>query len=75
MNSPSENVISSDAASLPEVLQEQATYFMNDSVEELKTILVNLDKVLFKMPHCLNQYQKDTYSFTNAATEIMRLFE
>ncbi len=66
-------VISSDAASLPEVLQNQAVYFKNNSVEELKNLLVNIETILPQMPHELNQYQKETYSFLTAAKKVFQL--
>ncbi len=66
-------VISSDAASLPEILMEQAVYFKNNSVDELKGLLVKLEDKSPLMPHGLNEFQKVNYSFVTAAKKIIEL--
>lgn len=68
-------VISSDAASLPEVLMEQAVYFKNNSKEDLESCLRNLESKLQDMPHTLNEYQKTSYSFSTAAKGVISLIE
>lgn len=66
-------VISSDAASLPEVLMNQATYFHSNSKKELEKILVNFDFCINTLPRELNDYQKKEYSFITAAQKILKI--
>ncbi len=68
-------VVSSDAASLPEVLLEQAMYFKNDSKEALKHILRNLRNLVDTMPCELNDQQKKLYSFVTAAAKVQAILE
>ncbi len=68
-------VIASDAASIPEILHKQATYFKNDSVSELEDILIELEKHLNMMPHGLNEYQRKEYNFERSANKVLRLIE
>lgn len=66
-------VISSDAASLPEVLRNQALYFQNGNANELSGLLLQLDKDIFNMPHELDEYQKETYRFDKSAKKIINI--
>ncbi len=66
-------VVSSDAASLPEVLMDRAVYFRNDSREELEAIMRNLQERLPQMPHELNETQKKVYRFEYAAEEVLSI--
>ncbi len=68
-------VVSSDAASLPEVLMDQAVYFHNNSVGELKNILLNLEDNISSMPHGLNPEQLHNYSFDTAAAKVIELLD
>ena len=68
-------VISSDAASLPEVLMGQAKYFHYDSTNELVAMLEDLDKTVNNMPHGLNDYQKKRYGFEWASKKILRIID
>lgn len=68
-------VISSDAASLPEVLMEQATYFKNNSKEELKNILLNLEKNIKSMADGLNEKQLREYNFETSAKKILDIIK
>lgn len=64
-------VIASDAASIPEVLMEQAAYFKNNSIDELKQILLSLENNLNSMPCGLNNYQKENYCFESSAKKVI----
>lgn len=64
-------VIASNAASIPEVLMEQAVYFDCDNAEELRKLLVNLEDNLDKMPRGLNTYQKRNYQFEVSAKKVL----
>lgn len=66
-------VISSDAASMPEVLRKQAVYFKSGDKEELKKLLLNLEKMLPSMPVGLDEYQKTTYDFKEAARKVLEV--
>lgn len=66
-------VLSSDAASLPEVLREQATYFINRDIDDLKRKLSQLEIDVKEMPRCLDEYQKQTYSFDTAAMKVLAI--
>lgn len=68
-------VISSDAASLPEVLMGQAKYFHYDSTDELVAILDNLNETVINMPHSLNGFQKKKYCFEWASKKILRIID
>lgn len=65
-------VIASDAASIPEVLMEQAVYFSNNSEQELEQILLNVEENLEQMPHELNEYQKENYNFDKSAQKVLQ---
>jgi glycosyltransferase involved in cell wall biosynthesis len=65
-------VIASDAASIPEVLMKQAVYFSNNSEQELEQILLNVEENLKKMPHELNEYQKENYNFDKSAQKVLQ---
>lgn len=64
-------VIASDAASIPEVLMDQAVYFKNDSKLELELLLRTIEENVCKMPHELNDYQKNNYNFSCSAKKIL----
>lgn len=66
-------VISSNAASMPEVLMEQAVYFKNNNIDELRQLLETLENDIETMPHELNKCQKVNYTFDTAAKKILRL--
>lgn len=66
-------VISSDAASMHEVLRNQAIYFQNEDKESLKKCLVDLYKLLPTMPRELDEYQKTNYSFNESAKKILSI--
>lgn len=68
-------VISSDAASLPEVLMEQAIYFRNNSIKELIEKLLSIESNIDKMPHELNQTQKIQYTFDFAADRVIDIMK
>lgn len=68
-------VISSDAASLPEVLMDRAMYFKNNSLEELKTMLIDLEKRVEGKTFGLNDIQLETYSFLTAAQQVRLMIE
>lgn len=64
-------VLSSNAASLPEILMDQAVYFESNSEKELKNKLTNLENDLSNMPKELNSFQYDNYTFRASACKIL----
>ena len=64
-------VISSNAASMPEVLREQAVFFKSNDKQELSRILLNLQKDVGSMPHELDDFQKKNYQFEESARRIL----
>lgn len=63
-------VLSSDAASLPEVLMDRAIYFKSNDSKSLEAILISLDNKLENMPKCLNDYQIENFSFDTSARKV-----
>lgn len=72
MNVP---VISSDAASLPEVLGEQAVYFHSGDEKDLEEKLENLDSALQGKRPGLSQFQKENFSFARSAAKLLEILE
>lgn len=68
-------VISSDAASMPEVLRKQATFFKSNDIKALEKLLVNLEDNLANMPRELDEFQKEHYRFDVSAGKILKLLE
>lgn len=68
-------VISSDAASMPEVLRKQATFFKSNDEDALKELLLNLEGNLANMPHELDEFQKMNYRFDVSAGKILSIIE
>ncbi|MFQ9193297.1 MAG: glycosyltransferase family 4 protein [Candidatus Gastranaerophilaceae bacterium] len=68
-------VVASDAASIPEVLMDQAVYFKSKDIEGLEKILIHLEQNLVNMPHELNEYQKENYRFDVSAKKIMEFIK
>lgn len=68
-------VISSNAASMPEVLREQAVFFESDNVDELEELLLMLECNLTNMPHNLDEYQKENYRFDSSAHKVLDLLQ
>ena len=66
-------VISSNAASLPEVLMDRATYFESNNENELIKLLENLENNLYKMNKEVNEYQKDNYNYETSARKIINI--
>lgn len=66
-------VISSDAASMPEVLRNQAVFFKSNSISELKNKLTNLKEELSDMSISLDEYQKKNYRFSNSSVKVLEL--
>lgn len=66
-------VIASDAASIPEVLMEQAAYFNSNDQNELTELLLNLAMKLPSMPNKLSDYQIRNYNFDSSANKILEL--
>lgn len=64
-------VIASNAASIPEILMEQAEYFNCNSQRELENLLVELNSKVYCMPRQLNTYQKENYSFNTSARKML----
>lgn len=68
-------VISSDAASMPEVLRKQAIFFRNGNVHELAELLRNLDQTVGCLPRELDEFQKKNYRFDVSARKILELLK
>lgn len=68
-------VISSDAASMPEILRNQAVYFKSDDQQELEKLLLNLEGNVVSMPHELDEYQKKNYRFDESAKKILKIIK
>ena len=68
-------VVASDAASLPEVLMDQAVYFANNSIIQLEAILLNLDINVKNMPNNLSDFQIAEFSFVESAKKVLKLIE
>lgn len=66
-------VISSDAASMPEVLRKQAVYFKSNNQKELENLLLHLEDNVDTMQHELDEYQKMKYRFDVSAKKILEL--
>ena len=66
-------VIASDAASIPEILRYQATYFKNNDSNMLSKLLIELDEKRETMAHDLDSFQKSNYSFDESARKILKL--
>ena len=64
-------VIASDAASIPEVLMEQAVYFKSSDRSELQTILIDLENRVADLPKGLNDYQRRNYRFDVSAQKVL----
>lgn len=64
-------VIASNAASIPEVLMDRATYFDYENVMELQELLKNLNSNIKKMSCHLNEYQKKNYRFDTSAKKVL----
>lgn len=68
-------VISSDAASMPEILRKQAVFFESNNQKELEELLLHLDDTVDTMPHELDEYQKKNYRFDASAKKILKILE
>ena len=66
-------VLAADAASIPEVMMDRASYFKNDDLEELKDKLIHLEENLPTMATQLNDFQKENYRFETAARKVLKL--
>lgn len=67
-------VISSDAACMPEILKEQAIYFKNNNISDLKEKLLNLDQLVLYAPKKLTSEQKMLYSYSRSAKKIISIY-
>lgn len=68
-------VISSDAASMPEILRKQATFFKSNDEDALKELLLNLEDNLANMPYELDEFQKMNYRFDVSAKKMLSIIE
>lgn len=68
-------VISSDAASMPEVLRKQAVFFKSNNKQELCELLLNLEKNVRNMPYGLDEFQKKNYRFDESAKKILEIIK
>lgn len=66
-------VISSDAASMPEVLRNQAVYFHNNDEKALIKLLLDLEKCVDSMPRELDDFQKNNYRFETSANKVLMM--
>lgn len=68
-------VLSSDAASLPEVLRNQATFFVSNNKESLTNRLLCIEEEAKIMPRELDEYQRNNYDFTTSAKRVLKVIE
>lgn len=66
-------VIASDAASIPEILMNQAIYFHSNTPEDLIKHLCELEDQLESFPRELNTFQRENYNFQKSAEKVLRL--
>ena len=66
-------VISSNAASMPEVLMDRAIYFKNNDIADLQDKLIKLCDNVNSYPHSLNDFQKKNYNFSSSAYKVLEL--
>lgn len=66
-------VIASDAASLPEILMDRATYFKSNDIKNLEEVLIKLENNIKVMPKTLNKFQKRNYNFEASARKILKM--
>lgn len=66
-------VISSDAASMPEILRKQAVFFNSNDQQELEKLLLNLENNVYAFPHELDEFQKNNYRFDVSANKVLGL--
>ena len=64
-------VLSSNAASLPEILRKQALYFENNNKYDLCQKLLNIEEMISTMPCHLDDFQKENFSFSKSASIIL----
>ena len=68
-------VISSNAASLPEVLMDNAIYFNPNDKDELKKILLKINTQKSKVECKLNDFQKNNFDFSASAKKVIKLLK
>ena len=68
-------VISSDAASMPEILRKQATFFKSNDKKALEELLLDLEKNLPKMANDLDEFQKEQFRFDVSARKMLKILE
>ena len=68
-------VVSSDAASLPEILMSQAVYFQSNNINQLEKILLDLEINIKTMPRGFNEFQTENYNFETAALKVIDLIK
>lgn len=66
-------VLSSDAASMTEVLRGQASYFESGNQEALEKKLLTMKNDIKSMPKCLDEYQLENYRFDVSARKILNI--
>lgn len=64
-------VLASNAASIPEILMEQAQYFESNNLKSLENALMNLSSNVSSMWRCLNDFQKENYRFEKSAEKVI----
>ena len=68
-------VIASDAASIPEILMDRAVYFKSNNKKQLKSLLLKFEDNLAEMPHGLNEFQIENYSFKKSAEKMLKFID
>lgn len=68
-------VLSSDAASLPEVLRKQAEFFRSNDKEDLIDKLRTIEEDSLNLPRELDEYQKKNFQFGVSAQTILRVIQ
>lgn len=72
MNVP---VISSNAASLPEVLEDRAIYFQSCNKSDLSIKLIDLDKCIQVLKVGMSDYQVDNYNFKMSSGKFLKVIK
>ena len=68
-------VIASDAASIPEILGNQACYFNNEKLNDLKSKLLEIENKINFLPNSLSLKQKHEYNFAYSAKKIFKIIK
>lgn len=68
-------VISSNAASLPEVLEDKAIFFESNIKNDLVDKLIRLDTITQNSKYGVSKYQRETYNFKASANKVLQIID